>query len=255
VVTAGHRRAGPAQPTASRTAPEATLSTADSAPEPTGDTVTGPAHRAALIDLLGVLGYGVLIAFDRLAADARLAPDLRRRALLSEMAAAEMAHYGLIVGRLRELGVDAEQAMSAFVGPLDDFHDSTRPNDWLEGLVKAYVGDGIADDFYREVAEFLPEPDRGLVLEVLHDDRQAAFAVAEVRAAIEADPGRAGRLALWARRLVGEAISQAQRVAAERDALTELIIEGSGDLTGVGGLIKRLTNAHTERMRAIGLNN
>ncbi|MDQ1652440.1 MAG: hypothetical protein QOI35_1640 [Cryptosporangiaceae bacterium] len=145
--------------------------------------------------------------------------------------------------------------MSAFAAPLDAVHDSSAPSDWLEGLVKAYVGDGIADDFYREVAGFLDEPDRSLILDVLHDTRHAEFAVTEVRAAIEADPLRAGRLALWARRLVGEAISQAQHVAAERDALTELIIEGYGDLTGIGTLIKRLTTAHTERMKLLGLNN
>ncbi|MCW2506511.1 MAG: hypothetical protein JWO79_4795 [Actinomycetia bacterium] len=208
-----------------------------------------------MIDLLGILGYGVLIAFDRLAADARLSPDLHRRALLSEMAAAEVAHYRRLHDRLAELGADPEASMSAFAAPLDAFHDSTAPSDWLEGLVKAYVGDGIADDFYREVAGFLDEPDRSLILDVLHDTRHAEFAVTEVRAAIEADPLRAGRLALWARRLVGEAISQAQHVAAERDALTELIIEGYGDLTGIGTLIKRLTTAHTERMKLLGLNN
>jgi hypothetical protein len=208
-----------------------------------------------VIDLLGILGYGVLIAFDRLAADARLSPDLHRRALLSEMAAAEVAHYRRLHDRLAELGADPEASMSAFAAPLDAFHDSTAPSDWLEGLVKAYVGDGIADDFYREVAGFLDEPDRSLILDVLHDTRHAEFAVTEVRAAIEADPLRAGRLALWARRLVGEAISQAQHVAAERDALTELIIEGYGDLTGIGTLIKRLTTAHTERMKLLGLNN
>jgi hypothetical protein len=225
-------------------------SAAGAAPRPIPGLEASP---QAVIDLLGVVGYGILIAFDRMAGDARLSPDLRRRAALSEMAAAEVAHYRRVSERLVQLGADPEEAMRPFVAPLDAFHDSTAPSDWLEGLVKAYIGDGIADDFYREVANFLGEPDRSLVLDVLHDTRHAEFAVTEVRAAIEADPRRAGRLALWARRLVGEAISQAQQVAAERDALTELITVGYGDLAGIGALIKRLTNAHTERLKALGL--
>ncbi|HEY0485720.1 MAG TPA: ferritin-like fold-containing protein [Mycobacteriales bacterium] len=215
----------------------------------------GPDDAEAVIDLLGALAYGVLDAFDRLAEDARLAPDTLRRAALSDMAAGEMAHYALLVRRLRELGADPEVAMQPFVGAIDAFHDSTAPRDWLEGLVKAYVGDGIADDFYREVAQFLDEPDRSLVLEVLHDTRHADFAVEEVRAATAADPAVGARLALWGRRLVGEAIGQAQRVAAERDALALLVVARSGDLAGVAALIKRLTTAHTERMQRIGLSN
>ena len=38
------------------------------------------------------------------------------------------------------------------------------------------------------------------------------------------------------------------------DALTELIVNGSGDLYGVLALINRITERHTERMQALGLN-
>jgi hypothetical protein len=208
----------------------------------------------ATIDLLGVLAYGELTAFERLASDARLAPSIADKAALATMAAAEFAHFIQLRDHLAKIGVDPEEAMAPFVGPLDEFHDTTDPSDWLEGLIKAYVGDGLATDFYREVAAFVKDEDtRGLVLHVLADTGQAEFAVNRVREAIEDDPASAGRLALWARRLVGEALLQAQRVAVERDALTELLVGGSGDLAGIARLLTRLTDNHTARMQALGL--
>jgi hypothetical protein len=208
----------------------------------------------AVVDLLGVLAYAELTAFDRLAEDARLAPTLTGRAALAQMAAAELGHHVRLTGRLTELGADPTAAMEPFVAALDSFHESTRPRTWLEGLVKAYVGDGLAADFYREIAAFLPEPDRGLILEVLADTGHADFAVREVRAAIAKHRTVAGRLALWGRRLVGEAITQSQAVIAERDELARLIMAGTGDLAGIGRLIDRITAAHTDRMRTLGLN-
>ena len=217
-------------------------------------TAPGTRLDPATVDLLGVLAYGELTAFERLASDARLAPTIADKHALASMAAAEFEHYRCLHSHLESVGVDPEKAMQPFVAPLDAFHDSTPPNDWLESLIKAYVGDGLATDFYREVAAFVSDSaTRGLVLESLADTGQAEFAVAKVRAAIQADPTRAGRLALWARRLVGEALIQAQRVAVERDALTELLVGGSGDLAGVGRLLERLTDRHTARMAALGL--
>jgi len=216
--------------------------------------VPGP-ETAAVIDLLSMVAYGELLAFERMAADARLAPDLRRRAVLSEMAGVEIANFRRLAARLADLGVDAETAMAPFVVALRQYHDSTEPQDWLEALTKAYVGDGIADDFFGTVAAFLGAPDRQLVLDVLHDSRYAEFAGTEIRAAIGADPRVADRLSMWARRLVGEGLSQAQRVAAERTALTRLIGSGSAGHGGVPALLRRLTVAHTARMAAVGLNN
>lgn len=210
-------------------------------------------RREAVVDLLGVLAYGELIAFERMAGDASLAPGVREEAALGEMAVAEFQHFLALRDHLTAMGVDWTEAMAPFIGPLDAFHDSTAPADWLEGLVKAYVGDGFAADFYREVAEYVDDaPTRDLILASLADTGHAQFAVEQVRAAIAADEKVAGRLALWARRLIGEALVQAQRVAVDREALAALIV-GGRDLVAVGEFLARLTQRHTERMESLGL--
>jgi hypothetical protein len=213
-----------------------------------------PVDNRAVVDLLGALAYAELTAFDRLAEDARLAPTLTGHAALARMAAAEIAHHSRLTDRIAELGVNPANAMAPFVSALDTFHGKTRPSTWLEGLVKAYVGDGLAADFYREIAAFLPDTHRVLVEEVLADTGHSDFAVREVRSALRANRKLVGRLSLWARRLVGEAMSQSQAVIAEHERLADLIIRGTGDLAGVGRLIDRLTAAHTERMKTLGLN-
>ncbi|MFM8515781.1 MAG: ferritin-like fold-containing protein [Actinomycetota bacterium] len=216
-----------------------------------------PEYRAAVVDLLGVLAYGELSAFERIAADAAMSPTLADTVALSGMAAAEFRHYEELSRRLRDLGVDPLVAMEPFRTPIDDFHAHTKPSDWLEGLVKAYVGDGIGLDFYREIAVRLDPETRELVLRVCEDLGQAVFIVDAVRSAIDEDPRVAGRLALWGRRLVGEALSQAQRVAAERDALSSLLVGGvdrpGADLAEIGRMLARLTENHSRRMAEMGL--
>lgn len=205
-------------------------------------------------DLLGLLAYASLVAFFRLADDASLALSLPDKADLGGMAVAQFGHFQLLSRRIGELGADPQQAMEPFVEPIDAFHARTAPADWLESLVKAYVGDGIAADFYRIVAQLLDPPARSLVLEVLADGGHARFVIARVREAISADPVVAGRLALWARRLLGEALGQAQRVAAEREPLARLLGGGtSAQLGEIGRMFATLTDAHAERMAALGL--
>jgi len=227
-------------------------------PPAAGDPLSeDPASRAAVVDLLGALAYGELTAFSRLAADAEMAPNQPAKAALARVAVAEFHHYEALTGRLTEMGADPDDAMEPFIAPIDGFHDRTRPTGWLEGVVKAYVGDGIATDFYREISAYVDPWTQTLVRSVLQDVGQAEFAVKAVREAIEADPKVAGRLALWGRRLVGEALSQSQRVAVERDALASLLVgdvnHPGADLAEMGRMFSRLTDEHIRRMGRLGL--
>ncbi|MHB1065960.1 MAG: ferritin-like fold-containing protein [Candidatus Nanopelagicales bacterium] len=218
---------------------------------------TDPEYLAAVVDLFGVLAYGELMAFERLAADAAMAPSIDDKAALAGMATAEYRHFLVLRDRLVELGAEPQEAMQPFRDALEGFHEKTAPSDWLEGLVKAYVGDGIANDFYREIANYVDEDSRALVISVFADTGHSDFIVDRVRGAIQSDPRVGGRLALWGRRLVGEALSQAQRVAAERDALSMLLVGGvdrpGTDLAEIGRMLARLTDNHARRMAALGL--
>jgi hypothetical protein len=214
-------------------------------------------YRYAVVDLLGAIAYGELSAFERLVDDAKLAPSLRDQVEMCAMATSEFGHVSRLHERLSQLGADPFEAMAPFEAAIDLFHAHTAPADWYEGLIKAFVGDGMAADFYREIAAYLDTDTRDLIIASLDDSGQASFAVRHIRQAIAADPTLAGRLALWGRRLMGEALTQAQRVAADRDALSALLAGGIDrpglDLAAMGRMFTRITERHADRMAELGL--
>ena len=229
----------------------------DSRPQRTEEDLSDPAYRQGVVALLGALAYGELNGFLDIAQEAGFAPSSRDRATLAKVATQEFSHYERLAVRIEQLGADPHQAMAAFTKAIDDWHRRTTASDWLEALMKVYAGNSIANDFYREVSDLVDPATRTLMREALEDSGQVEFAAGELRRAIAADDKVAGRLALWGRRLIGEALSQAQRVAADNDDLMALLVDdGSGyglDLGGWMHMFTRLTDAHTARMEALGL--
>ena len=226
-------------------------STSESGATPDGPAV--PADHPGVAELFAVLAYGEISAFYRLAEDARFSPSLRGRVALASMAAAEMSHFETLRTALTDRGVEIYAAMEPYRKALDAYHASTAPSTWLEVLVKAYVGDGIAADFYCEIADMLAPEVSAVVREVLAETGHSKFVVQEVREVVERSPLQKDRLMLWGRRLLGEAITQAQYVLAQNEELAELVILASGDLTNIAALFDRMQVEHAERMSVLGL--
>jgi hypothetical protein len=218
--------------------------------------LSDPTYKSAIVDLLGAIGYGEISAVERLTEDAGTAPTLEDKVALLGMAHAQFAKVEPIRAQLTALGVDPFAAMEPFREPIDAFHAYTAPSDWWESLVKAYVGDSLVRDFYREFAVHLDTTTRTLIESTLGVDH-STFVIARVRAGMEADPRLGARLALWGRRIMGEALTQTQHVAAERDALSDLLageISIAGlDLAAIAEMFQRITLRHVERMAALGL--
>ncbi|MEU1984935.1 ferritin-like fold-containing protein [Nocardia sp. NPDC019395] len=212
-----------------------------------------PAEHAGVTDLFAVLAYGEISAFYRLSEEAALSPTLRGKVAVARMAAAELAHFERLESALTERGADVYTAMAPFTRALDDYHRSTDPSTWLESMVKFHVGDGIAADFYREIAGALSPEVAAVVRDVLAQTGHSEFVIEEVRGAVAASRSERDRLTLWGRRLLGEAITQAQYVMAQRDELTELVLAATGDLNGIATLFDRMQAAHAERMAVLGL--
>ncbi|GAB7071547.1 hydroxylase [Mycobacterium hodleri] len=211
------------------------------------------ARHAGVDQLFALLAYGEVAAFYRLTDEARMAPNLAGRINMASMAAAEMNHYELLREALAKRGVDIVPAMTKYASALENYHRLTTPSTWLEALVKTYIGDALAADFYLEIADALPEDAADVVRAVLSETGHSQFVVAEVKAAVTASDKQRHRLALWSRRLLGEAITQAQYVLAEHDELVDFVVssgEGLGRLTEFFG---RLQDTHNARVRELGL--
>ncbi|MCD4849204.1 ferritin-like domain-containing protein [Arthrobacter sp. AK01] len=204
-------------------------------------------------ELLGAMAYGELSAFGRLSVDSRYAPTLHDRSVLAKIAVGAYGNFALLNDRLAEMGIDPEEAMLPFQRSFDHFHERTKPGDWFESVMKAYVIDTVSSDFYRAVAVFLDATTQQFVDRVASPDQATEVLRVLLRRALADDPRLASRLALWGRRLVGEALTQAQRVGTEHPQLGPTLRSGGDARAAVKRLTGDLAEKHARRMTGLGL--
>lgn len=226
----------------------------------------GPKDAAAAdaVEVLGLVASLEHQAFGRLAADSAQAPDVEASLTLSRLAARAGERRDRVLARIAELGGDPTAALGRFDGVLDDFDARTPPTTWAERLLKAYVGYGVADDFCRVVARGLDEESARLVTEVLDDAARVELAVRELDEVCAGDEVLSSRLALWGRRLVGEALGVVQRIAQRPEVARVLDRAGvAGESAGQASgqtssqvpatVFNELTAEHTRRMSRLHL--
>ncbi|QGQ18786.1 hypothetical protein GC089_05385 [Cellulomonas sp. JZ18] len=219
------------------------------------DVPAGPTPDTAdAVEVLGLVAALEHQAFARLAADSAQAPDLEQSLALSRLAARCGERRDRVLARIAELDGDPVAALGRFDRVLDDFDARTPPTSWSERLLKAYVGYGVADDFCRLVARGLDPRSRELVAEALGDASHAELAVRELDAACAQDTVLSARLALWGRRLVGEALGVVQRLV-QRPEVARVLdrAEVAAEQEVPATVFNELTAEHTRRMSRLHL--
>jgi hypothetical protein len=197
-----------------------------------------------LLPYLGQAAYLQLVTFETLSRAVATAPSIASKEAMSRCAALSLAkHHGLTAEIVRK-GAQPGSTMQPYVAAIDHYARVTAGADWYETLVTSYVTAGLLDDFSRQLAGGLPSDASERIVALLSGDDGHELIVAELRAAIEANPRLASRLALWGRRLVGDTLLVARSALAAHSHPDEARLEP---------VFTELIAAHTRRMDALGL--
>jgi hypothetical protein len=197
---------------------------------------------------MAALSCGEQLARRRAEENVALAPDSRTRRHQEHVAAQERENASLLRARLAEVASkDLEESFRPF---LDSFFDHTVPADWLEAQTWHYIGDALVRDFADAVIPALDRVSAEVTRRALAErDEQESFALDEVSRLVGDNPATAERVASYARRVIGEALTQTRRALNETGALKSLLGSEEGEKRVLLNLLQR----HRERLDRLGI--
>jgi hypothetical protein len=218
--------------------------------------MTDDPRALATVELLGVLTYAQLRAFETTAAAIRHAPDVRAADRVAGFADQEYRAYRLLRGHLDDLTDLPEGAIERQRSRVDAFFSALPIDDWWSACTFFAAGLPMAADFARAVAPALEEETAAVVVEALAGREDFTdFAVAEATAVTGQDPERIARARRLAAEITGSAFTTFQGAITDTDALIVLLdhLENSGTGDVLRETAVSLLEQHRRRMHALGL--
>lgn len=207
------------------------------------ETVPGPVAQ-----ILAALSLGERLARGRAERNVALAPDFGTRRHQEHVAERERENASLLEARLAEVG--SKELEEAFRPFLEAFFEHTDPTDWLEAQTWHYVGDALVRDFADILVPALDRVSAEVTRRALAErDEQESFALDEITRLVGDDPATAERVAAYARRVIGEALTQTRRALNETGALKSLLGSDEAEKQVLLGLLQR----HRERLDRLGI--
>lgn len=204
---------------------------------------------------MAAAAYAALTEFERLAALLPLAPRLTDRVDVAAALAHRHQHSRDLLEHLREAGRTrpeaAATALAALTAPIDDARNRVASSDWWEALAATALSAPLTEELFTAIlggqspdadASDAARPSEELT-EVdgagtgADGNAPAAWAAQRLRNALREDPVLAARIAMWGRRLAGEAIVLAREFGGE----------------DYPELADRLAASHARRLADLGL--
>ncbi|MEE6280531.1 ferritin-like fold-containing protein [Georgenia sunbinii] len=191
------------------------------------------------VAVLGFVAADRLTAFSWLAEDAAHAPDVVTRESLSRLAAGQLA--GDVSALLAELGADPATATVPHLRLLEEMGARTTPSDWWERLMRSVVVGGMVRDLETVLLDQVAAVHRARAATVPDPVEPMADLLAP---AIGGDERLRARLALWGRRVAGEALGLVH------PAMSSLGEDGAGL---VAPALSAMSGGHARRMDRLRL--
>lgn len=208
------------------------------------DRVSLDALRPDPVSVLARAAYLQLGQFEALSRAASGAGEIGDKEALSAAAGRALEKHKVLAADLRRRNVDPTSAMAEFRPAIDAYFALVAGDDWHELLTSIYLTGGLLDDFFTRLTAGLDGGER--VSTVLAGDSGTEVIVRLLSRDIGEHPSLASRLAVWGRRLVGDALLQA-RAALPASRKTE------GEERRIEPILTDLMAEHTRRMDRLGL--